>query len=130
MTADLRDILTSPFVRGGRQVGVALDCLGVVGAVAARRGLPPPDGWASIKAAWERGELAAASGFPAGWTRQPSGTPLQSGDVLVYVRSGWPGCAIVDGDMVLTSSPGTGAYARPLRRWPIPPQEVWRFTRA
>lgn len=130
MTSDLRDILTSPFVRGGRLVGVALDCLGVVGAVAARRGLPPPDGWASIKAAWERGELAAASGFPAGWTRQPPGTPLQNGDVLVYVRSGWPGCAIVDGDMVLTSSPGTGAYACPLRRWQIPPQEVWRFTRA
>jgi hypothetical protein len=127
MSADLRDVLGSPFVRGGRQVGVALDCLGVVGAVAARRGLPPPDGWASIKAAWERGEIDAASGFPAGWTRQPPGTVLQSGDVLVYVRGGWPGCAIVDGGLVLTSSPETGAYACPLQRWQIKPQEVWRF---
>ena len=130
MTADLRDILTSPWERGGRQIGTALDCLGVVGAVAARRGLPPPDGWASIRAAWERGELDAASGFPAGWQRQPPGTPLKNGDVLVYVRGGVPGCAIVDSDMVLTSSPGTGAYACPLRRWPVPPQEVWRFVRA
>lgn len=129
MTADLQDILRTPYVLGGRTIGVELDCLGVTGAVAARRGMPPPDGWASIQASWARGEIDAASGFPPGWTRQPPGTGLQNGDVLVYVRGGVPGCAIVDSGMVMTSSPATGAYACPLRRWPIPPQEVWRFTR-
>lgn len=129
MIAELRDILMTPFVRGGRRIGTALDCLGLVGAVAARRGLPPPDGWASIRAKWLHGELDTASGFPDGWVRQAPGTVLRDGDVLVYVRSRLPGCAIVDSGHVLTTSPDTGAYACPLHRWTIPPAEVWRFAR-
>ena len=129
MIAELRDILTSPFVRGGRRVGTALDCLGLVGAIAARRGLPPPDGWASIRAKWLRGELDVASGFPDGWERQAPGTTLRDGDVLVYVRGGVPGCAIVDSGHVCTTSPDTGGYACPLHRWSLPPSEVWRFVR-
>ena len=129
MTADLRDILHTPYELGGRTVGVGIDCLGTVAEVARRRGLPPPDGWPSIRDAWQRGEIATATGFPAGWRRQPAGTALQDLDVLLFFSGDHPWCAIVDGGMVVTAHPKTGPHARPLNRWRLAPAEVWRYCR-
>lgn len=128
MTADIRDILHTPYELGGRTVGLALDCLGAVGSIARRRGLPPPDGWPSMADAWRRGDLVAATGFPAGWVRQPPATTLLEGDVLVFVRAQRAGCAIVHGGMVVSADPRLGVYCTPLDRWGIAPAEVWRFT--
>lgn len=128
MTADLRDVLRSPYKLGGRIVGAELDCLGVVGEIARRRGLPPPDGWPSIRAAWERGELDAAGGFPFGWSRVSAPFTLQDGDVLVWFGP-HPWCAIVHDGRVWSANAEVGsAYAVDLQRWRRPPAEVWRFT--
>jgi cell wall-associated NlpC family hydrolase len=86
----MRDVLHTPYVLGGREIGAGLDCLGVVSIIARRRGLPPPDGWPSIRAAWERGELPTATGFPIGWRRQQPIRDLRDGDVLLYFGPGAP----------------------------------------
>ncbi len=125
---DLRDILHTPYRLGGRLVGIELDCLGVVGEVARRRGLPPPDGWPSIRRDWEQGRIETASGFPAGWVRQPMPCALQDGDVLVFVVGHRPGCAIVHDGWVVTAEPGRGVYRTDLSRWNIAPAEVWRWS--
>lgn len=128
MSADLRDVLHTPYQLGGRSVGVGLDCLGACGEIARRRGRPAPDGWPSIRAAWERGEIDSASGFPAGWVKQPDGVALQDGDFLLYFGVGHPWCAIVDGGNVYSSSSEVGSgYCLPLHRWRRPADEVWRF---
>jgi len=127
MSADIRDILHTPYRFGGRTVGVEIDCLGVVSELARRRGLPAPDGWPSIREDWERGRVEAATGFPAGWQRQAPPHQLQDGDVLVFLRGGRAGCAIVHDGLVATAEPGLGPYCTPLARWSIPPAEVWRF---
>lgn len=127
MTAHLRDLLHTPYELGGRQVGVGIDCLGTVAEVARRRGLPPPDGWPSIRAAWENGTLAAASGFPDGWIRMPAATGLRDGDVLLFVSGAHPWCAIVDAGFVISAHPDRGPYAVPMQRWREAPVELWRF---
>lgn len=124
----MRDILHTPYALGGREIGAGLDCLGVVNAIAARRGLPPPDGWPSIRAAWERGELATATGFPAGWRRQWHLGEFHDGDVLLYHGPGHPWAAIVHAGCVWSSSEDVGsAYCMPVSRWRRPPDELWRF---
>jgi cell wall-associated NlpC family hydrolase len=128
MSPDMRDILHTPYVLGGRVIGTGLDCLGVVGAIAQRRGVPPPDGWPSIRAAWEQGKLPTASGFPAGWHRQPEDVVLADGDVLLFFGPGHPWCAIIDGGHLWSSSAAVGgAYCMPLSRWHRDPNEVWRW---
>ncbi|MBL8752276.1 MAG: hypothetical protein JNK15_03160 [Planctomycetes bacterium] len=123
----LEQILRTRYAIDGDEVGVALSCLGAVRAVARLRGLPPPDGWLSIRAAWERGEVETASGFPAGWVRQPAGAQLLDGDVLVFQRAGRQGCGIVHEGWVVTADTAPGVYRLPLSRWSIAPAEVWRF---
>ena len=124
MTADMRDVLHTPYVLGGRTVGIELDCLGVVGEVARRRGLPAPDGWPSILKAMKEGRVA--SGFPPGWRRQSPPFRLQDGDVLV-LPGDHPGCAIVHGGRVYTAHPDAGVHAIALSRWNRAASEVWRF---
>ncbi len=130
MTPDLRDILHTPYELGGRTVGVGIDCLGVVGAIAHRRGMAPPDGWPSIRAAWERGEIDSASGFPPGWTavlEVPAPTQWCDGDVLLF-QEPYPWCSIVDGGHVWSASHLQGsAYCVPLYRWRTMPTELWRW---
>jgi hypothetical protein len=127
MSADLRDILHTPYKLGGRTVGVELDCLGVVGELARRRGWPPPDGWPSIRDAWESGVIDAASGFPAGWRRQPKDAALADGDVLVFIHRGRQGCAMVHRGYIASAAPVIGCYFLPIDRWEIEPAEVWRW---
>lgn len=124
---DLRDILRTPYALGGRVVGASIDCLGVVGEVARRRGLPPPDGWPQIRQAWERGDLPSGTGFPAGWVRCLADGPLQDGDVLLFFGA-HPWCAIVHRGLVVSASASVGsAYSVPLHRWKKAPAEVWRW---
>jgi hypothetical protein len=128
MSADLRDVLHTPYELGGRTVGVGLDCLGVVGEIARRRHLPVPDGWPTIRRAWELGELPTATGFPPGWVRMPAGVVLRDFDVLLFFGPSHPWCAIIDFDRVWSASAEIGSpYAIPLARWRTPPAEVWRY---
>lgn len=127
MIAELRDLLHTPYELGGRTVGVGLDCLGTVAEVARRRGLPPPDGWPSIREAWQRGQIDTATGFPAGWVRQPAGAALCDGDVMLFFSGDHPWCAIVHEQHVVTAHPSAGVHARPLFRWSLAPAQVWRY---
>ena len=120
----MRDILHTPYKLGGRTVGAELDCLGVVGEIARRRGLPAPDGWPSIVRAVAHGQ--AATGFPIGWARVTPIPQLQDGDVLVLPGL-HPGCAIVPEGRVWTARPEAGVHAVPIERWAQTPSEVWRF---
>lgn len=121
---DVSDIMRTPYVLGGRTVGEAIDCLGVVGEVARRRGLPAPDGWPSILRAVAKGD--AATGFPPGWARLADGEQWCDGDVLV-LPGAHPGCAIINDGFVLTARPGAGVHAVLLYRWSQKPSQVWRF---
>lgn len=126
-SAEFRDLLHTPYVVGGRQVGVELDCLGVVGEIARRRGAAPPDGWVSIERAIADGNMKAATGFPAGWHRQADDEAIQNGDVLVYYGD-HPWCAIVHDGYVWSASAKMGAvYRIPAHRWSKVPAEVWRW---
>lgn len=124
MNVPTQDILRTPYRLGGRTVGAELDCLGVVGEIARRRGLPAPDGWPSILRAMAEG--SPASGFPAGWFRIAAGSPWQEGDVLV-LPGVHPGCAIVHDGRIWTARPGAGVHAVPIARWSQAPSQVWRF---
>jgi hypothetical protein len=124
----MRDVLHTPYVLGGREIGAGLDCLGVVSIIARRRGLPPPDGWPSIRAAWERGELPTATGFPIGWRRQQPIRDLRDGDVLLYFGPEHPWSAIVHNGHVWSASPEVGGvFSMPASRWNRVPDELWRF---
>ncbi len=127
MTHELSDLQRSAYELGGRDPGVAIDCLGLVGEIARRRGLPPPDGWPSIRDSWLQGRLDTCSGFPAGWVRQEPGTRLADLDVLLFVQRGRPGCAIVDRGLVWTANAAAGVTATPLNRWAVVHTELWRF---
>lgn len=129
-TAEFRDLLATPYALGGRTIGVGIDCLGIVGEIARRRGIPAPDGWPSIRAAWQRGEIDAATGFPAGWRRvHDCGLVFEELDVLLFF-SPHPWCAIVDGGRLWSASELQGsAYCLPLSRLHRDPDEVWRFAR-
>jgi hypothetical protein len=127
MIAELQDVLRTPYLLGGRQVGIGLDCLGVVAEVARRRGIPPPDGWPSIRSAWEQGQVDTSTGFPAGWCRMPPGTTAVDGDVLLLWTGMHPWCAIVHEGLVVSAHPDSGPYAMPLWRWRQPVSELWRF---
>lgn len=125
--AEFRDLLHTPYATGGRQVGVELDCLGVVGEIARRRGALPPDGWESIRIAIADGTLSAASGFPPGWKRQGDEVEIRDGDVLVYYGA-HPWCAIVHGGYVWSASAKfRHPYRLPAHRWTKVPDEVWRW---
>ena len=128
---NMRDVLHTPFKLGGREVGKGIDCLGVVAEIARRRGLPAPDGWPSIRAAWERGELPSATGFPKGWRRIPH-VDLRDGDVLLFFGPEHPWSAILHGGHIWSATPdrdGTAGYVYciPIARWTRSPDELWRF---
>jgi len=127
MTADLRDILHTPYELGGRTPGIGLDCLGVVGEIARRRGMAPPDGWPSIRDAWEHDEIEASTGFPPGWVKQDPVVGVEDGDVLLFFEPhAW--CSIVDGGMLWSASHEQGScFCMPLFRLRRKPIEVWRW---
>lgn len=125
MTDLLRRLLRTPYVLGGREVGKGIDCHGVVCEVAKWRGLPVPDGWQSIRSAWESGDLDAATGFPPGWSCVDADP--RDGDVMLYFDH-HPWCAIVhQGNVLGASIDHGGPYCVPLYRWKRKPVELWRF---
>lgn len=127
MTADLRDILHTPYELGGRTVGVKIDCLGVAREICRRRGRPPPEGTQAILDAWSRGEIESATGFPAGWKKQDPTERARDGDVFLFFEpQAW--CGIIDGGQFWSASAETGfAYCMPLFRMQRAPDEVWRW---
>ena len=125
--ADLRALLRTPYREGGRDVGLGIDCLGVVVEIARHLGLPLGDPWREIEAAWRNGTLDTASGFPAGWQRIGSRIEqLRDGDVLLFYGV-HPWSAIVYNEHVWSADAQVGGvFCRPLSRWSANPAEVWR----
>jgi cell wall-associated NlpC family hydrolase len=78
------DLIGTPFVRGGRQPGVALDCLGLVLEVARRRGIPAVDPWDLLRSRWDAGDREIGDKhFPVGWDQTCS--EPQANDLLVML---------------------------------------------
>lgn len=135
----LDDVRRTPYVLGGRVPGDGLDCYGVVLVIASRLGLPAPDCWASIRQAWQAGNMSAASGFPEGWRRvQTHSLPcvagwtggLLEGDVVVMDGPPHQSCGIVVGSRIWTAAPSLGVYSRDADKFAaacVP--QVWRFDR-
>lgn len=125
-TEQRRRLLGTPYVESGREPGVGIDCLGVVLYLCTLKGLPAPDPWPQIQAAWRRGDLSTASGFPPGWSRVTDGA-ITEGDVLLFFgRHPWS--AIVFDGYVWSAHPEVGTpYCRPLIRWLKKPAETWRY---
>jgi hypothetical protein len=123
---DLADVLRTPYVLGGREPGVGLDCLGTVIEIARRRNLCAPDPWRAILDAWGRGTLEARTGFPPCWQRQIDGEPIYDDDVLLfYGAHQW--CAIVIDGWLWSADEKVGTvYRVPVSRLPRWPNEVWR----
>lgn len=122
---DMSDVLRTPYVRGGREIGKAGDCLMVTLTGASRTVGCAPDPWPQIRAAWERGDLRACTGFPPCWARMPTGTPPRDGDVLLFYAA-HPWSAVVVNGHVYTADEEAGVYCRPLTRWSKQPAEIWR----
>jgi len=78
---DIVDLMRAPFVLGGREAAVGIDCWGFVVAVRARLGLRTPDpiaGADDIPAAAER----VLAGFATAWT-PVAPDQVAPGDVIV-----------------------------------------------
>lgn len=123
-------VLCSAYQAGGRAVGVVLDCLGVVHAICAHRGLPAPDGFPSMAAMLREGRVRAASGFPPGWQQIGTSERWEDLDVLVYhgAAAPEPWCAVLDRGLVWTAHRDRGVYSVPSHRWPTRGiTELWRF---
>lgn len=125
MPVDMGDVLRTPYVRGGRVLGKAGDCLFTTLTGAARTVGCSPDPWPQIRAAWERGDLQPSTGFPPCWSRLPAGAALRDGDVLLFYGAHPWSAVVVDGH-VYTADEQVGAYCRPLARWTKQPAEAWR----
>lgn len=124
-----RRLLATPYRLGGRTVGEGIDCLGVVLVLCTDLGLPLPDPWTQLRAAWRSGTVDTASGFPAGWTRVQGQQPA-TGDVLLY-HGEHPWAAIVADGMVWSADAYVGGpYCKPLVAWKLTPIEVWRYDQA
>lgn len=125
MTADLRDILHSPYELGGTTVGLGLDCFSAACEILRRQGRPAPDGEPTVRAQGLRGE--SPTGFPPGWVRLDPPWLLEHGDLLLWFQPR-PGSAVVHfGHVVTASEEAQRIYAVPTHRWKRPPAEVWRF---
>jgi cell wall-associated NlpC family hydrolase len=84
---DLQDLVGVPWVAGGRDPRVGLDCLGLVLEAARRRGLPaeePAD--ALERVAQVQGWSIRDDDFPGDW--RPVEPPYETNDVLLL--PGWP----------------------------------------
>lgn len=128
MTQLVADLLAVPYRMGGRDPATGLDCLGLVGLLALRRGLPWQDPWLLIAAAWERGEWCPPSGFLPGWRRVDRSAELLEDDVLL-TQAAHHGCAFVHAGHLWTTNPHVGhPFGVPLHR-KRPHLEVWRHDR-
>lgn len=78
------DLIGLPFFEGGRFPG-PVDCLGISLEATRRDGVPFPDVWLEIEAAWKRGVRDFSSWTPAGWRLLPTGTRPRAGDVAVML---------------------------------------------
>lgn len=122
ITSTDRDLMRTPFRRGGRVVGEGIDCLGVVLHKLRERGLPALDPWGEVERQWQRGRLAPDDLMPAGWHLvhdQP-----QDGDV-VFFGPRRLGVGFVEAGFVWTAHEGAGVVRTPLHQ--CRPVQVWRF---
>lgn len=128
MTPAERDrvMRATPYEQAGRELGVKLDCLGVVLLRAEWMGLHLPDPWESLREEWKLGFVELASGFPPGWVRLAEGEALRDGDVLLFY-SLHPWVAIVDAGYVWSAHDAVGVYCRPAAKWVTKPAEHWRY---
>lgn len=121
MDAD-RELMRTPFLRGGRQLGVGIDCLGVVLHKLAEWGMPVLDPWAEVAAQWRRGELEPGHLMPDGW-RLVQDQP-RDGDV-VFFGTDRLGVGFVEAGMVWTAVEGVGVLRQALHVRPM--TQVWRW---
>lgn len=116
-------LLGTPYVRGGRQVGIGLDCLGVVLEMARARGVDAQDPWHLLEQNWNCGVREPGTGFPPGW-RQVADAPQD--DDVVLLRTDLGGVGYVLDGYVWTASRHAGVHRLPLHRARMVVSQVWR----
>jgi hypothetical protein len=119
-----RELLRTPFARGGRQVGRGLDCLGVVCAQLGRRGVDFPDPWQQLAASWQAGEpLDVGPLMPAGWRRLGELERPRDLDV-VFLDAARASIGLVEDGRVWTATDEGGVLRLPLERCKV--AQAWR----
>lgn len=123
------DLVGIPFVEGGRDPAVGLDCLGIVLEGLRRLGIEAEDPWSALKQEWHRGWRPRDLDVPVGWVRATPRAPLEAGDVLGHGQT-----QVVDhlalmlpAGLVLQSTQQHGSVIFPLRRITMRIREVWRW---
>lgn len=116
----------TPYVWGGREIGVGLDCLGVVLCILRDHfGYVVPDPWLSMTSEAAAGRGPGA-GLPTSWFRVAECGDLRSGDVVLYFGS-HPGCGVVVDGRTWSTTPHVGRpFSVPVDRDARRVVEVWR----
>lgn len=123
------DLVGIPFVEGGRDPAVGLDCLGIVLEGLRRLGIESEDPWSALKQEWHRGWRPDDLYVPVGWVRCDRRTSLQPGDVLGYGHTPIVEhlALLLPAGLVLQSTRENGSVIFPLRRITMRIREVWRW---
>lgn len=79
--APVSELIGIPFLRGGRDPRVGVDCLGLVLLRCQQVGLPWCDPWLQIEAAWRRGERAPGTLMPPEWRQLAADEPDRDNDI-------------------------------------------------
>lgn len=118
-----RELLRTPFVRGGRELGArgGIDCYGVAIERLRRHGITLPDVWVAIADEWAAGNTTPTSCMPAGWHRVRL-APID-GD-LVFLSADRLSIGVVEDGCVWTATESSGVVRLPLHRVTI--DQVWR----
>lgn len=123
------DLVGVPFLEGGRDPAVGVDCLGIVLLGLHRLGIEAEDPWSALKTEWHRGWRPRDLDVPVGWATVKVGAPMQPGDVLGY----GPGSTVdhvallLPAGLVLQSTKQSGSVLFPITRLRSRILEVWRW---
>ena len=118
-----RELLRTPFERGGRELGVGIDCAGVARAILARAGVEFPDPWDVLAQQWRKGQLDAESIMPADWYRLPAAAPLRNLD-LAFLDAERLSVGVVLGGHLWTATEAGGVVRLPVSRCAV--AQAWR----